>query len=793
MRHRSRIRPTGLAVMALGAVILAAPPAAAAPPGHRGPAAPGGSRSPGLIGPVRRAGLPAGQRYACPAPARPGQMACQSIIRIRAGAVPAAAAGAVAGYSPASLRGAYRLAAAAARNGRGRTVAVVDAYSDPRAAADLAAYRAHFRLGPCTTASRCLRIVNQFGNPRRLPAADRGWAAEESLDLDMVSAICPRCRILLVEARSASIADLGTAEDTAIAMGARYVSNSWSGPEFTGQDAFDRYFNHPGVAISVASGDFGYGTAYPADLQYVTSVGGTSLHRSRNRRGWSEQAWGSPGADGTGSGCSPLEAKPSWQRADATFTDPAKGCVNRTENDVSAVANPYTGVAVYDSYPPQGLRKGWNELGGTSAATPIITAVYALAGVPRRATYPAEYPYLRPGHLFDITSGANGTCPAAQRYLCHAVRGYDGPTGLGTPDGTAAFTAGTAPRVTLLDPGTLDRPAGGAFSQRIIGLDTRGARIPLRYAAAGLPAGLSIAALPRSNDALITGTLPAQPGTYHVTVIARDGTATGLTHFAIVVVASLAATAQPGPVKIIGGTLCLDGGAGTAGTPVTVQPCAATPGQGWAYRATGGPDQTGTLTVGGECLGLSGTKGVLGPCAGSAGQRWRYLGLGLLGNLAAGRCLVAPALTAGTQVVVKACDGSSFQRWTLPPGPVVSGAGAVPAALCLAGQPTPATRVTVAACGPSAQQQWSVTAHATIGLADGLCLSGNGSVGGGTPVAASACSTEQPDQLWVPGPEGELVNVLSGQCLTDPADGAAGTGLVEQYCHGAAGQVWGIN
>src|SRR5208282_3463770 len=187
--------------------------------------------------------------------------------------------------------------------------------------------------------------------------------------------------------------------------------------------------------------------------------------------------------------------------ADATTPD---GCLNRTENDVAAVADPNTGVVIYDSYGEPGIF----EIGGTSAATPIITAIYALAGTPTPNTYPAQYPYLHPSHLFNVATGANGTCEPYRRYLCHGGHGYNGPTGLGTPDGTAAFADGSAHLVTLIDPGTIDREADSRFSLRITGLDS--ARVAsLRWSARGLPAGLSIHGVPRSTSALITGNLPA--------------------------------------------------------------------------------------------------------------------------------------------------------------------------------------------------------------------------------------------------------------------------------------------
>jgi N-acetylneuraminic acid mutarotase len=328
------------------------------------------------------------------------------------------------GYGPSDLQSAYNLPSSGA--GNGQTVAVVDAYDDPTAEADLQVYRQQYGLPVCDTANGCFQKLNQDGQASPLPpaAGDNGWDVEESLDVDMVSAVCPNCHIDLIEANSNSDSDLYTAEDAAVATGAKFVSNSWAGSEYSGETTDDSYFNHPGVAITAASADFGYGTYYPSASQYVTSVGGTTLNQdSSTPRGWTESAW-----SGTGSGCSTYEPKPTWQ------TD--TGCSNRTETDVSADADPNTGVALYDSY----SAGGWTEVGGTSVATPIIASTYALGGTPASGTYPSSYPYSHTSDLNDVTTGSNGDCTPA--YLCTAGPGYDGPTGLGTPDGVQAFSSG---------------------------------------------------------------------------------------------------------------------------------------------------------------------------------------------------------------------------------------------------------------------------------------------------------------------------------------------------------------
>lgn len=320
------------------------------------------------------------------------------------------------GYGPADIASAYALPSAT--RGRGQVVAVVDAYDDPNAESDLAFYRAAYALPPCTTANGCFRKVDETGGTN-YPHGNWSWAEEISIDLDMVSAVCPNCDILLVEASSSSIPDLGSAVDTAATMGANAITNSYGANENQKDSSYDTlYYNHPGVAITVASGDRGYGAYYPASSPWVTSVGGTTLLPAANSRGWSETAWSD-----TTSGCSTYEPKPAWQ------TD--TGCANRTIADVAAIADPSTGVAVYDTY----KLYGWQVQGGTSAASPIIAAVYALAGNESTLTY-GSLLYSASSGLNDVLSGSTGNCGT---YLCNAGPGYDGPTGNGTPDGTKAF------------------------------------------------------------------------------------------------------------------------------------------------------------------------------------------------------------------------------------------------------------------------------------------------------------------------------------------------------------------
>jgi subtilase family serine protease len=336
------------------------------------------------------------------------------------------------GYSPCNLRSAYQLTSLVSSHGQGQTVAVVDAYDDPDAASDLATYRSNFGLPACTKGNGCFKKVNQEGVAGHYPAGDMGWGQEISIDLDMVSAICPKCHILLVEANSSGFGDLFTAEQEAITLGAHVISNSWGTGEFDGENSYDAALDTPGEAITFSSGDGAYqaGVQYPSASPYVTSVGGTILTPASTGRLWSEQTWVTPGSSppvqGSGSGCSAYEAKPSWQ------TD--TGCGNRTTADVSAVA---TNVLGYDSYESGG--GGWYFFSGTSVSSPITAGVYALAGNASSQTVaPASLAYANPTHLYDITKGlATGTCSPI--YLCQAGKGYDGPTGMGTPKGIGAY------------------------------------------------------------------------------------------------------------------------------------------------------------------------------------------------------------------------------------------------------------------------------------------------------------------------------------------------------------------
>jgi subtilase family serine protease len=373
----------------------------------------------------------AGMRAAC-APARPGFARCYALWGPQATvnrAIAAGVTGAAAtpkGWGAKNLESAYKLPVSRHPH---QTVAVTIAYHTPHLAHYLAIYRKEYGLPACTSAGGCFRVVNQNGRKSPLPSSGKGsgWDLEITLDISMISAACPHCRILVVEANQPSLPALGKAEDTAARLGAQVISNSYGIREDGYSDSLSKYYEHPGHTIVVAAGDFGYTAAnWPANLRSVTSVGGTELHRASNARGWSETTWNNGWGAG-GSGCSAYVPKPSWQ--------PPTDCSMRTVADVSAAA---FNIPVYNT-----VYGGWVTVAGTSASAPLIAGIYGLAGNGARTTQ--KFLYAHAGSLFDITSGNNdwfsNSKGAACGFdsLCVAGPGYDAPTGLGTPDGTGAF------------------------------------------------------------------------------------------------------------------------------------------------------------------------------------------------------------------------------------------------------------------------------------------------------------------------------------------------------------------
>jgi PKD repeat protein len=429
----------------------------------------------------------------CPA-ATATRASCFAVVRVPVASTQAGSAGVQAyhvgagavshgeagGLTPADLETAYGVDS---EGGTGQTVAIVDAYDDPNVAGDLASFDAHYGIHEC---AECFRKLNQQGNAGPLPSADRsGWSVEISLDVEAVRAICHGCHIVLLEASSASYENLATAVRSAASLGASEISNSYGGPEegieLTGTASA---YEHPGIVITAATGDDGWedwnlleeAPNAPATLPDVVAVGGTTLDLQSDGSRESETVWNNyPGVSGvkkpgyaTGGGCSALFTGKLWQRRAPGFS--AAGCgTHRLAADVSADADPYTGLDVYDSYDycttvkceESFFYKGdWHTVGGTSLASPLIAGMYALAGGSHGAAYPSLslYGHLGEPSLYDVTVGGSGFCggePASicghpnseyERLLdcegatsCDAAPGLDGPSGVGTPNGLEAF------------------------------------------------------------------------------------------------------------------------------------------------------------------------------------------------------------------------------------------------------------------------------------------------------------------------------------------------------------------
>lgn len=409
--RRVRVLAAGLALSAasLGAVARAAPAAASA-------AAP-------------RAGT---LRPACPA-APFGEARCLVLYRPQTSVNRANAEGLTGlaarptGWGPRQLERAYRLPV----NRRSHaTVAVSIAFDTPNLARYLAVYRKQFGLPACTVRSGCFRKVNEYGKARPLPISGvrSGWDLEATLDVSMISAACPHCRILVVEANSPTFADLARTENSAARLGAQVISNSYGARENGFALHYAGAYDHPGHVITVSSGDFGFTAAsFPADLRAITAVGGTVLSRAHNRRGWTEKVWNVGFAGAGGSGCSAYVAKPSWQRD--------RACPGRTVADVAAVA---WNIPIYNKN-----WGGWVMVGGTSVSAPLVAGMYGLAG--NASTIKPGFEYRHRAALFDIIHGNNAwfvpqpKVVCGDSYLCVARKGYDAPTGLGTPDGIGAF------------------------------------------------------------------------------------------------------------------------------------------------------------------------------------------------------------------------------------------------------------------------------------------------------------------------------------------------------------------
>lgn len=366
----------------------------------------------------------------CPGPANPGRADCHAHVVTDKSGHPQASTSPT-GLSPQQLLIAYNLGTGI--TSPSQTIAIVNAYDHPNIFSDLNTYSATMgipQMNSCpvsqgTPNSPCFQKVDQNGGTN-YPDTDAGWALEIALDVEVAHGICQVCNILLVEATSNSYADLMTAVNRARLMGAKYISNSYGSSEFPSQTVYDSYFNHPGIVFTFSSGDNGYGPSYPAASSYVTAVGGTTLYLNADNTYNHETVW-----SGAGSGCSAYEPKPSFQND--------TGCAQRTIADISAVADPSTGASVYNTVPYMG-QTGWFQVGGTSLSAPLIAAVYAMSGGIDPSTQANSIPYTKaqyPTTLHDIQTGTNGTC--SPEYLCTGVPGYDGPSGLGSPNTVNAF------------------------------------------------------------------------------------------------------------------------------------------------------------------------------------------------------------------------------------------------------------------------------------------------------------------------------------------------------------------
>jgi len=399
------------------------------------------------------------------------------------------------GFGPPDLQSAYNInpnVTAVAKP----TVAIIDAYGYAAIESDLAAYRSYYGLSACTIANGCLKVVNQQGLATPLPPnppANDDWTVETALDIDMVSAACPKCNILVIQATNNQGDGLYVAQNAAAMLGATVISNSWGGPENPQATAADTataegYFAHPGIAIFVSAGDNGYndlqvpagqatGPDYPATSSHTIAVGGTRLVRDASPRGWSETAW----AQG-GSACSLSIPKPAYQTASP--------CAHKATADIAAVGDPATGLAVYNAG-----KGGWISVGGTSASSPFIAAIFAATG--NGAQTSGAFIASKASKLYDVTSGNNsaGAACGTGTLLCTAAAGWDGPTGYGTPNAALLMAAGTG---TGTGTGTGSGNGGAADGAGTADNDiTGGCSTGGGNAGAGVMLGLALVALRR--------------------------------------------------------------------------------------------------------------------------------------------------------------------------------------------------------------------------------------------------------------------------------------------------------
>jgi ricin-type beta-trefoil lectin protein/putative Ig domain-containing protein len=771
--------------------------------------------------------LPSNVTRECPAPTA-GTFGCMALVRTDVTSDPSSPAG----YGPMELQSAYNLAAAAASDGSGVTVAVVDAYADPNAITDFNTYRQDYGLPGCdaTTEAGCLTVMAEEGYS---PAPNAAWAAQESMDVDMIAAVCPKCHVLLAEAASDSQADLEATANEAVSKGAKFESLGFGMPESAGdtyQGLQFEPFGETGVAVTAAAGDGGYGVQYPASSQFVTAVGGTTLTRDMNNpRTWSESVWA-----GTGAGCSATQFKPSWQ-ADT-------GCANRTQNDVAAVADPQTGVAFYDTYDSA----GWGEGGGTNVSSAIIAAVYALAGAPEHYTYAASYPYRDPAALYPVTSGSDGTCTSA--YLCAAGAGYSGPAGLGTPDGTAAFAAPSGNVVTLYrDSANPSIPLQYPYGiDGMVALDSQ-IHPSMVASVTGQPPGMTVSPCGPGvhGCTLDLDGAPTQVGTFTAHVTVKDDTGASATVSVPVTVDDVIPNfGAPLQSVTIGKSVSLPVTAtSTAGDALDFAVNGLPPGLSYAKT---GPDQitfTGTSTTPGT---YTTTITATNPLGGSGTGQVQWIVHGTIAVKSQANLTSdvggAAAVTIGAIDSVKGAQLSYFATG-LPPGVYQ---GTVPDTNVISGWPTKAgtyhvtltvtdnyrastsesftwtvkdsasseaygpirldlggkclddgTGVRIWNCNGTGSQNWTIAQDGTI-RGRGECLTESGTNYGSRVVLAECTDAasqrwqaqEEPAQSldgWA-GPA--LVNAASGHCLGDPGGNRNGVYVEMLACNVGASKTW---
>jgi PKD domain-containing protein len=629
------------------------------------------------------------------APPAPGYARCFALVRKHLASRPAgrsaasvqpflvgggagtALAGPAGGLTPEDLASAYGFSPSS--GGAGETVAIVDAFDDPNIESDLAKFDAEYtQLPSCTSGNGCFKKVGQTGSIGALPAADTtGWSVEITLDVDAVHAACPNCKVLLVEANNNSNANLAAATNTAVALGASVVSNSYGGPEqFTGSSEVAAY-NHPGVPIVASTGDDGFynwntlepedeAANLPAASPDVVAVGGTTLELNgdgtrANERIWN---WNEPlepdepffTAGASGGGCSRLFEAPRWQRDVAGFA--ATGCgAKRLNADVSMVGDPDTGLDIYDDYncgsKCAGADEGWVTIGGTSLSAPLVSGLYALAGGAQGISYPSLTLYGAQADAtgrFDVTEGGNGYCdgePAAEcghpdsffgrgridcegTTECDAAAGYDGPSGVGTPVGLGLFRP-QLPTAAISAPSAPVARSAASFSAS---------------GSADFYPGDSIAAAAwswgdgTSSGGVATTHTYAAPGTYTVTLTVTDAYA----------LTSSAATREVtvGPAAVVEGG---GGGGGTSG------------GGGTGGGSSGGGTTTTTTTTtstttsgGGAQQGVAGFQSV-SPQAASAHLASSSLKVGAGSVKLAIACAASGGSCAGTVTLTAPAGG----------------------------------------------------------------------------------------------------------------------------------------